>query len=118
MERYPLTSEESKEMRGQTEDAISRGINSAHEEWREMAIECLRIVASKNPTFTVNQVRELVDMSPLKTHDNRAMGGVIRAGLANKWIEKTGDSIPSVVGHKVHIQIWRSKIYKDKATLF
>lgn len=96
-----------------TEKGIEQGFENAHEEWRAMALDCLHKVCLSYDTFTVNDVRALVERSPLKTHDNRAMGGIIKTGQREGWLAPTGESIPSVVGHKVHIQIWKSLIYKQ-----
>lgn len=95
-----------------TDEAIERGYSHADSEWRAMALDCLHHICLNNETFTVNDVRDIVKMSSLKTQDNRAMGGVIKRGVANKWMEATGKTIPSLVGHKVHIQIWKSLIVK------
>jgi len=60
---------------------------------------------------TVDRVRFFVQKSPLKTHDNRAMGGVMKVAQKIGLIEPTGETRPSKVGHKVPMQVWRSCIY-------
>ena len=100
------------EMHAVTEKAVEQSYAHANDAWRDMALECVKVICEKHKTFTVNQVRDLVKMSHLKTHDNRAMGGVMATAKKLKWLAPTGESIPSVVGHKVHIQIWKSLIYK------
>jgi len=102
-----------KKMQEVTEDGIKRSFENAHEEWRAMALHHLHQLCISKETFTVNDLRDIVRSSPLKTHDNRAMGGVIVTGKKNGWLAPTGESIPSVIGHKVHIQIWKSLIYKQ-----
>jgi hypothetical protein len=92
----------------ETRDAIERGYDHAKVEWRQMALECLYEVCLTMKTFTVNDFRDKVDASPIKTHDKRAMGGVINTARRLGWIEPTGDTIPSRVGHKTPMQIWRS----------
>ena len=62
----------------------------------------------------MNDVRDMVKLSHLTTHDNRAMGGIVSTALKEEWIEYTGKSILSHVGHKSPLQIWRSRIYKPK----
>lgn len=98
-----------------TEAGIKKGYDNAHTEWRTMALSCLYKICNTMPEFTVNDVRDLVEKYLIKTHDNRAMGGVIKTGQKMGWFEPTGRSIPSLVGHKVHIQIWKSLIYKKSA---
>lgn len=100
------------EMHAVTEKAVDQSYQNADSQWREMALQCVKVVCEKHDTFTMNEVRALVQMSPLKTHDNRAMGGVMKTARARGWFAPTGESIPSVVGHKVHIQIWKSLIHK------
>lgn len=97
-----------------TDQGITLGTKHAKAEWREMALNCLKYICLTRETFTVNDFRDMVLNNPIKTHDNRAMGGVIKTGQSNGWIKPTGESIPSKVGHKVPIQIWQSLIYKPE----
>ena len=101
-----------------TDQAIDRSYKNAENDWKIMALECVRQVCLRQQTFTMNDVRWLVNASPIKTHDNRAMGGVMRTASKLKWIIPTGQSIVSKVGHKSPLQIWKSLLYKDKETLF
>lgn len=98
----------------ETEAAVEQGLDNANVEWRTKALEELHNIATRMQTFTVNDFRERVDQSGLVTHDKRAMGGVMRTGVKLGWIEKTGQSIPSRVGHLAPLQIWRSKVYGSK----
>lgn len=106
--------ESNEEINKITDESIKKSFDHANSEWRGMALDSLEQICLTHVTFTVNDVRDLVKWSHLKTHDNRAMGGVIKRGVANKWMEATGKTIPSLVGHKVHIQIWKSLIIKKK----
>lgn len=101
------------ELQRVTDEAIERGFNNASIKWRVMALENLYRFAKCTKTFTVNDFRDMVALSPIKTHDNRAMGGVIQTARKEGWIKPTGKSIPSRVGHKVHIQVWESLIFKS-----
>lgn len=114
MIEHTLTPEDRQKMNEATERGIQEGLDHAHEQWKRMAIGVLYEVAQTRETFTVNDVRAIVKLSTLRTHDNRAMGGVMQHGKKEKWIEPTGQSIPSVVGHRVHIQVWRSNIYQHR----
>lgn len=107
-----LPAKEYAKIRELTERSIRKGYDNAKAEWREMALEVLYRTCCQRQTFTVNDFRKEVDALPVKTHDKRAMGGVVKVGVMLGWIEKTGDSIPSKVGHLVPIQIWKSKIYE------
>ena len=112
---HTLPAKDLAEIRRLTDDALARGLEHSVAEWRMMALEALYSVARTKERFTVNDVRPIVDASPIKTHDKRAMGGVIAMGRKLGWIEATGEAIPSKVGHMVPIQIWKSKIIELKA---
>lgn len=109
-----ISQEDRVRMNEATTRAIEQGFDNAHDAWRAMALECLQQICLSKAEFTVNEVRDLVKLSDLKTHDNRAMGGVMVTGKSKGWLMPTGRSIPSVVGHKVHIQIWKSLIFKGQ----
>lgn len=108
MNNFTQSPEEIKEIQDVTNKSIEQSIENAHNEWRNYAIGCLKAVCEAEVTFTVEDVRSLVKLGGLKTHDNRAMGGIMKTGLARGWFVPTGMSIPSKVGHKSPIQIWQS----------
>ena len=110
------TQEEVQEIKKITDKAVEKSYDHAHIEWRKMALECLRVICETKQEFTMNDVRSLVKMSPLKTHDNRAMGGVVKSGRQLGWFKPSGNSIISKVGHGVPLQIWQSLIFKGNAT--
>lgn len=96
-----------------TQEAVDRGYTNAEDAWRDYALACVMEVAQSKEEFTSDDVRTLVRHSPFTTHDNRAMGGVMMTAVKKYgWMEKTGRSIPSLVGHKSPLQIWKSNIYK------
>lgn len=101
-----------------TDRAIDIGHRNADREWKEMALECVKIICLERETFTMNDVRWLIKQSPIKTHDNRAVGGVIKRAVRLNWIKATGKSIMSRVGHKSLLQVWKSNLYKNNGTLF
>lgn len=111
-----LDNDEREDIRRITDDAIDQGYRGADISWKDMALECVRMVCLKKERFTTNDVRWLIEASPIKTHDKRAMGGVMKHAQKIGWICRTGESIMSRVGHGVPLQVWRSRIYK--ATLF
>lgn len=109
-----ISQEDRVRMNEATARAVEQGYDNAHDAWRAMALECVQQICLTKETFTVNDVRDLVKLSDLKTHDNRAMGGVMVTAKGRGWLLPTGQSIPSVVGHKTHIQVWKSLIFKGK----
>jgi len=100
-----------KEIQDETNQAIHRGYESANEKWKEYALLMLNVLAKSRTTFTVDDLRAEVDKKGYITHDKRAMGGIIRTGLARGWFSKTGQIIPSKTGHGIPMQVWQSKIY-------
>lgn len=97
---------------GATDEAVQRGYKNANSEWKRTALEIVYDMCIGRHQFTVNDFRDELKRRGVKTHDNRAMGGVMRTAQARKWIESTGNTIQSKVGHKSPLQIWRSLLIK------
>ena len=97
-------------------DAIAKGYDHAKADWRGMALGVLLEVCKTEETFTANDLSKEIMKSPIKTHDNRAIGGVIKTGQGLGWLKPTGNRTPSYFGHKVAIQVWESLLYKKPAT--
>lgn len=95
----------------ETEAAVNKGLDNANVRWREMAMRSLYEMCLERDVFTANDVRGRIERSPLKTHDRRAMGGIMRTGKKLGWMQKTGRSITSRVGHLSPLQIWESQLY-------
>lgn len=94
----------------ETDAAIQKGYDSSKAEWRIKVLEIIYDTCMGMEKFTVNDFRKAVQESGLETHDNRAMGGVMVTAKSYGWIGLTGESIPSRVGHKSRLQIWKSLI--------
>lgn len=108
---YPApTPEYRQETKELTEEAVARSFEHANDPWKLYALHCVSVVAKRMEEFTVNDVRPLVDLSPYKTQDNRAMGGVIKEAVRRGWIESTKQVQVSKVGHGSNMTIWRSRI--------
>lgn len=108
------TQEEINQIKIETDRAIKRGLDHVHVEWRNMALKVMLKVCQKKREFTMNDVRDIVKQSHIKTHDNRAMGGIAMTALNLGWISHTGKFIISRVGHKSILQVWKSNVYKGK----
>ncbi len=93
------------------EESIKRGWDASKSDWRATALRILCETALSEKIFTVNDFRDRIKQSGVTTHDNRAMGGLMMTARQWGWIEESGEEIESKVGHKSHIQVWRSKIY-------
>ncbi len=86
-------------------DPAEQCFDNANAEWREMALEVVHLTCISMDRFTVNDFRNKLKG---KTHDNRAVGGLMKTACAKKWCRSTGNTIQSKVGHKSPLQIWES----------
>lgn len=97
-----------------TQNAVHTAYVNADDPWKEYAMHCLATVARNMPYFTVADVRPHVEASRYRTHDKRAMGGVIQAARAIGWIEPSGEQRVNKVGHGIKMQVWKSRLYQEK----
>jgi len=100
------------QMKAETEAAIKRGWDASKRDWRVIAMSILCRVCLTKREFTVNDFRDEILNSGVSTHDNRAMGGLMTTAKKLGWITSIS-AIPSQVGHKTPIQVWRSQIYQE-----
>lgn len=108
--------EEEKSIAQVTAEAIEQGHDNADAHWKSLAIEQLEILCLKQKTLTANDLRPMLKRFTRKTHDNRAVAGVMRAAVAKGWIEKSEEKIVSRVGHGSPLQIWKSRICREPIT--
>ena len=94
----------------ETDIAVRKGWDSTKIEWRKAALEIIYELCVAKEKFTANDFTEQIKAMPLKTHDNRAIGGLIRIARKFGWVEKSGESTVSKAGHLLRIQVWRSLI--------
>ncbi len=112
MESLFSSQDEKAEIQAATDAGINQGHKAADGTWKKMALECVKVICLEKETFTMNDVRWLIRMSPIKTHDNRAVGGIVKMAQKLNWIKPTGQSITSKVGHKSQLQVWKSNLYQ------
>lgn len=97
----------------ETDEAVQRSFDNSNQSWREITLNNLMKFCEYTDTFTMNDFRDYNALyCKATTHDNRAMGGVIRTARTYGWIIPTGRTIISRVGHKSPLQIWKSIIKK------
>jgi len=91
-----------------TNVAIKQGWDRTKIDWRKAALEIIYELCVENEKITANDFTELIKNMPLKTHDNRSIGGLIRIAERFGWVEKSGETEVSKAGHLLRIQIWKS----------
>jgi hypothetical protein len=69
---------------------MARVERHADPEWLKAADECVKLVAGLGADFTTDDVYELMEIRYpfVSTHDDRAMGPVIKNVAKQGWIEK------------------------------
>lgn len=99
-----------------TEAAIKQAEENADTEWQKLAWQTLKTVAESRPEFTTDQLWAILDTYPnIKTHEPRAMGGIMRRAIKHGWVQKTGRYVETnrPIAHKKPIAVWKSLAYKD-----
>lgn len=91
--------------------AIKKGLDNAKVEWKRMALTVVAKFCIEKEYFNANEFTDEIKRSPIKTHDNRAIGGIIRLAMKWGWVEKTGIKEYSKAGHLSQVQVWKSKFY-------
>lgn len=94
------------------DEAIDRVEENADQEWFKLAVWKTRAIAKSCSTFTSDDVWSWMDIFDYSTHDNRAMGAVMRRAQAEGWIEPTDRVVKSTrpVCHSRPIRVWRSRL--------
>ena len=94
------------------DEAIDRVEENADREWRKLALATIEDSAWIFRTITTDDIWTILDRSIYSTHDNRAMGAVMRKAQTNGWIEPTDRVVKSTraVCHSRPIRVWRSRL--------
>ena len=97
------------------DDALARVTRKADPEWIEAARTAIRKTATELSEFIVDHVFERMNFA-LSTHDDRAIGALIREAARDRIIERTERFIPSFRAshHACPRRVWRSLIYRGK----
>ena len=98
--------------RGARDAAMEAAEENAYQKWKAEALKTIRRVALEMDFFTVDRVQELMQLTKLDTHDNRAMGPMMLEARRRGWIESTRQTVQSTQKH-CHANprtLWRSKL--------
>lgn len=109
--RVETTPQYRQEVKQETDKAVKQSLDHGDVEFKRWAYKCIVAVAKRQKEFTINDVRDLVHSSDIKTHDNRVLGGVMRVAKTRKVMRATGRTLPNKVGHGTQMQVWESLIY-------
>ena len=95
------------------DDLLESVYRNADERWKDAAGAAVTSLAKDRQEFTADDVWELIDGTDVGTHENRAMGPVMRAASKAMIIQRTDRTIktrrPS--RNKGDVRVWRSLIY-------
>jgi hypothetical protein len=88
---------------------------NADPQWREFANAAVRFSAQERQEITTDDVWDLVENFDVETHENRAIGPVMRGAAKAGIIERTDRTITTRRNsrNRGDVRVWRSLIYKD-----
>lgn len=109
-----IENENVEQIRRDTEAAIATGSDHANSAWKEAALKVLEDMLLVNEYVTANDFTKAIKGMAIKTHDNRAIAGVVMRARKMGWIEKTGETRSSKAGHLSRVQVWHSKLFIGK----
>lgn len=94
------------------DEGIKQVEENANLVWLKCAANHVHRTAKNYPEFTTDLIWSWMDLAGLTTHDNRAMGAVMKKAQAEGWIEPTDRVVKSTrpVCHSRPIRVWRSKL--------
>lgn len=92
------------------DEAIDQVEEHAQEEWKKAAYNVVVYIAKHRVEFTTDAVWSLLDRISFVTHENRAMGAIMRRAANRGVCVRTDRTTQSVRPecHRRPIRIWRS----------
>lgn len=98
----------------ETDAAIKRGWDATQIEWKRMALGVIYEFCLNKQSFTANEFTDVIKNSPIKTTDNRAIGGAIITAKKLKWLKGTGElerRISKNFNAGSYVQVWESLLF-------
>jgi hypothetical protein len=91
-------------------DGMDRSWSHANTNWKAAANAVVRHLSKTKPEFTADHVWAELDSLGFTTHENRAMGSVMRQAAADELITKTDRVVPTTrpSANRRPVAIWRS----------
>ena len=94
------------------QDGMDRAEQNADPLWKAAALQVVHDICSECPTFTADDVLERLESLEVETHDNRALGAVMRHCAKLGLCQLTDRVQPSrlKIRHCRPVAVWRSLI--------
>jgi hypothetical protein len=91
-------------------DGMERAWENASMNWKAAAAAIVRHLAKTEEEFTTDEVWEHLDELGFTTHENRAMGAVMRSAAMESLILKTDRVVPTTrpSANRRPVAVWRS----------
>lgn len=96
-----------------TQTHINTATANADPKWRKAALVALKTLAEKRTTFISADVLAELASSDVKTHDLRAIGGVMIEGRDLGMIESSGLVRRADKHTRGATTLWKSRIYQQ-----
>jgi hypothetical protein len=112
----PLFGGEEKETpAGEASKAIRKAYRNAAGEWKRAARIAVKSIARETSEFTTREVRARLSQYGVSTHEDRALGAIMRSAAKQGVIEKTDRTVKSGerINHNRDLRVWRSLIKED-----
>lgn len=111
----PLASRQSRRAaaKAATDEAVHRVAGNTDPEWRAQALSVVRMVCVSHATFTSDDVWPHLS----GTHNNAALGPVMRQAANNGWCVYLGEQRASLVParHQQPLRLWTSLLHSGEA---
>ena len=95
------------------EEGMKRAEAHANVDWKDAAERRLIRLTKNKRFFTSDDILSYLDNKEIKTHDNRALGGIMNRWVRQGYISPIGfqnSSRPS--RHGGTVRLWKSNLYK------
>ena len=92
-------------------DGMQRAEDHAEDYWKSAAQSAIRAAACELDLITASDVWDRISPD-FATHENRALGALMRKAAQDGWIEATPDwkTTGRAVSHNRPMRVWRSKL--------
>ena len=92
------------------DEAIERANDHANQEWKSLARSAVVFLAETGRPFTTDDVWDLLDALPVKTHEPRALGAIMQKAAKDGLIRSSGPYVKSrrPECHRRPVAVWEA----------